>query len=161
MKRNHELIVKTGGKNDCEHVLSIIHTAFAKYEGKFTPGPGALRENVKSLEVLLKKKYTLVTAILEGKIVGCIFYTRKNQDIYFFRLAVLPEYQGMGIAKKLIAFVENAAVEHGCCRVILDVRLSLKKNIRLFTSLGYAITGTGTHEGFKEPTEYKMAKDVG
>lgn len=72
----------------------------------------------------------------------------------------MPEYQGKGIAKKLIGTVEDAAILEGCDRVTLDVRIVLKENIKFFRSLGYSITKTESHEGFTESTYYEMAKNI-
>jgi GNAT superfamily N-acetyltransferase len=51
-------------------------------------------------------------------------------------LAVIPEYRGRGVGRKLIAAVEEKARALGCCRVTLEV-LADNPARRLYESMGY------------------------
>lgn len=91
---------------------------------------------------------------------GALFYTPQGKALYFGRLAVLAAYQKQGIARQLIEHLERVAKAEGFERVTLAVRIVLQDNIQCFRALGYAVVGTGTHEGFNEPTYYKMEKEI-
>ncbi|NJN55733.1 MAG: GNAT family N-acetyltransferase, partial [Anaerolineae bacterium] len=107
---------------------------------------------------------TLWLAEGDGRIVACIFakpHPQNPPDLYFGRLGVLPAYQRQGLARHLIEVVEGQAARgQGFQRVVLAVRIALPQNVRYFQSLGYEITGTGTHKGYEEPTFFTMAKGV-
>jgi GNAT superfamily N-acetyltransferase len=53
------------------------------------------------------------------------------------RLAVLPEQQGKGLAKKMMAFAEAFAEENGFDGLRLDAYLGNPVALRLYESLGY------------------------
>ncbi len=57
-------------------------------------------------------EYPAIVAESDEKIVGFIFYTPfRNDDVLILALGVLPEYQGCGIGKALVAQVEKFAQE--------------------------------------------------
>ncbi len=132
-------------------------TAFAPYLEWLEPESGVFRETAVTLQKKLGKE-TLLLANDADKLVGCLFYRPLDTGLYFGRLAVLPAHQGRGIARQLITEVETIAYTQKCDFVTLSVRIVLQDNIRFFTSLGYEITDTGTHEGYSEPTYYKLKK---
>lgn len=53
-------------------------------------------------------------------------------------LAVLPEYRGQGVGRKLLSAVEAKARELGCCRVTLEVQENNLTARRLYEHTGFA-----------------------
>ena len=56
-----------------------------------------------------------------------------EDDLYFGRLAVVPEARGQGIARRLIEAVEDEARRRELAGVRLGVRIVLTENQQLFT----------------------------
>lgn len=54
-----------------------------------------------------------------------------------YSLAVLPEHQGKGIGKKLIEAAEQAAQEHDCISLRLEVRCDNSSGINFYKQSGY------------------------
>ncbi len=156
------ITIETGNPADCAQVLTIIQTAFAPYAERLHPPSGVTRETEQTLREKLATN-TLLLAKDDQMIVGCVFYTQHKEDpgeIYFGRLAVLPTYQKQGIARQLIARVEQDAQSNNYSKVVLYVRKVLTSNVQFFQACGYEIYAEGAHSGFTEPTYYKMAKVV-
>lgn len=65
----------------------------------------------------------------------------KKDYLYFRRLSVLPKMQGKGIAKKILAYLEVEAERLNLSTIRCKVRKSEPKNIALYESVGYVITG--------------------
>ncbi len=130
-----ELKIGTGTINDCEQILCVIHTSFAKYRGKLNPESGSFAETIASLKSELTE-YSLVVAEINEKIIGCVLFTKRKRDVYFYRLAVLSEFQSKGIARRLIATIEEVAILEGYDRVTLEVKIVLTENIQFFNSRG-------------------------
>jgi ribosomal protein S18 acetylase RimI-like enzyme len=151
------IVIREGSKEDCPAVLSLMLAAFAQYRDWLEPESGVFRETAVTLQTKLQNE-TLLLAYDQDQLVGCLFYKPKGCGLYFGRLSVLPAYQGRGIARQLILAVEHIAHSRSCDFVTLSVRIVLEENIRFFASLGYEIVDTGTHDGYVEPTYYKLKK---
>lgn len=64
----------------------------------------------------------------------------KPPDAITPRLSVIPEMLGQGLAKALIAEIEQFARTNGKTISECKVRMSVPRNIELYHSLGYIVT---------------------
>lgn len=65
----------------------------------------------------------------------------QGTQLIMHRLAVHPEIQGKGIARKLIAFAEELAISSGYSSIRLDTYAKNAKALKLYPSLGYTQRG--------------------
>lgn len=61
---------------------------------------------------------------------------------YVHRLAVLPEFQGLGYARKLMDFAEARARDEGAASIRLDTFSQNKRNQRFYEQRGYSRLGS-------------------
>jgi GNAT superfamily N-acetyltransferase len=61
-------------------------------------------------------------------------------------LAVIPEYRGRGVGRRLLAAVEEKARQFGCCKVTLEV-LEHNPARRLYEASGYGTLDYGNGAG--------------
>ena len=54
-------------------------------------------------------------------------------------MSVLPEKQGQGIAKRLLKSLEEYAEKDEVSTILCKVRMTVQKNIELYSSIGYEI----------------------
>ncbi|NAS31162.1 GNAT family N-acetyltransferase [Flavobacteriaceae bacterium R38] len=87
----------------------------------------------------------------EDNVIGCIvistfmdeiykpvkWLTPNENNIYIHRIAIHPEYQGMGYAQKLMDFAENYAKTNNYTSVRLDTFSQNKRNQRFYEVRGY------------------------
>lgn len=66
---------------------------------------------------------------------------RKGPNLIMHRLAVHPEVQGKGIARRLIAFAEEYARSGGYTSIRLDTYAKNNRALALYPSLGYERRG--------------------
>jgi ribosomal protein S18 acetylase RimI-like enzyme len=59
-------------------------------------------------------------------------------------MAVLPAFQGRGVAEGLLGAAEAELREHDCSRVTLDTTRPLERAIHFYTRRGYAHNGIVT-----------------
>lgn len=85
------------------------------------------------------------------KIIGCItvstlkdkeyqtvtWLTPDNNNYYIHRLAVDPQYQGQGYAKKLMDFAEKTAMQNNATSVRLDTFSQNQRNQKFYEARGY------------------------
>lgn len=130
-------MIRLATVEDAGIIHRIMLSAFEEY--RYTDVPSsALNETVSSIEQSLKNG--LEKALLyvrDGTPVGCVRFKTGESSIYFFRLSVIPEERKRGIAKSMLAWLENYAKEHGLTEIWCRVRLSVPKNIQLYQSIGF------------------------
>ncbi len=152
------VVVRPAIVGDAASVAATIAAAFEQYRGKLTPESGAFRETAKGIARELRKGAGAIVAERNGEVVGCVMTKLLEGDLYFGRLAVLPQARGLGVARRLIDAVEADARRRGLPGVRLGVRVVLTGNQRLFASLGYVETSRDAHPGFDYPTSINMRK---
>ncbi len=76
-----------------------------------------------------------------GEIVGAVSYARQDDVDTLITLNVLPQWQGRGVAKKLIAAVVEQARTNGTTRLITATSNDDLSALALYQRLGFTITG--------------------
>jgi ribosomal protein S18 acetylase RimI-like enzyme len=154
------LILRPGTPADAPMIAATIAAAFMQYRGKLVPESSAFRETPEAITTQLAAGSSVIVAERHGTMIGCVVAEVLEGDLYFGRLAVLPAARGLGLAKRLIAAVEDEARRRGLPGVRLGVRIALPDNQRLFTSLGYREISREAHPGFDHPTSINMRKTL-
>lgn len=121
-----------------EDALDVILRAFERYRCDEKPS-SALMETVQSVRVEMNDGMKLYGIQEKNEWIGVVKYVQNQDVMYFSRLAVLPHYQGNGIATALIRSLEKQALKNGLSRSRCKVRKREMKNISLYAKLGYAI----------------------
>ena len=145
---------------DASEIAHVIRTAFREL-ASIVPRIPATVQSTESVYEKLQSSQGFVAEI-SGVPVGCVLCEcRSNPDhLYLSRLAVLQAYRGRGIARRLIARVEDEARSHQVRTVRLDTRLCLTDNIALYQRLGYHIYGYARHPECAEPIIVNFEKDL-
>jgi predicted N-acetyltransferase YhbS len=155
-----DITLRLAMREDAADIVPVIRRAFAQYDGKLVPPSGALHETEATVAARIDTERCIV-AFDGASPIACIFYKRVGDQLYFSRLAVLPDRRGEGLAQRLVAEVEAAARTAGLAAVTLGVRIALPGNVAMFAALGYREIGREAHSGFSEPTSITMEKQLG
>jgi len=134
---NHINIIET--VTNSKQIIDVIHAAYKRYESDPMPS-SALLETSAMIEENIKDGIVILGAYVNQQLVGVVKVTNQKGFIYFSRLAVLPTYQGKGIASSLVAYIEKIASEKNINIVQCKVRKSETDNIGFYQKLGYSIT---------------------
>lgn len=110
-------------------------------------------DNYPNSEVFQKdlNRKELYILISEKSILGCIVISTKMDEVYkpvnwltetsnhyyIHRLAVKPDQQGKGIARKMMRFAENLAIKNNIISIRLDTFSKNLRNQKFYTNLGY------------------------
>ncbi len=128
--------------------LETVHRAFGANCERF----GFTKENYPScaafltLDDLIKAKQqgTHFYAIcIDGKVAGCVQLKRINGDTYSFtRFAVLPEYQHLGLGRRLVNHCREKATEYGAKKMTLLMIYENEKLRHFYESCGFVLVET-------------------
>lgn len=125
--------------NDLEEILQIQKTAFlseAQIYNDYTFD--ALTQSLESIQSDYSK-YIYLKAVYNDEIVGSVKSCITDDNIgWIGRLIVKREYQNKGIAKKLLAAIEQTIPD--VKEYLLFTGEKSLKNIYLYQSVGYSVT---------------------
>ena len=145
---------------DAAAIAGILRAAFAAYDGRLQPRPGALSETADSIAAKLAD-HRAILAEAAGAAVGSVVYRPDGDGLYLGRLGVLPAWRGQGVGAALVDAVAAAGRREGARRVTLNVRIALADNVDFFRRLGFREAGQGAHPGFDRPTYWVMLRELG
>lgn len=130
--------IKVAGPADASVIHDLMMKAFMEYKHAVPPS-SALEETVQSVSDALEKGEKALIAYEKNDPVGMVRFQLMANGLYFYRLSVLPEKQGEGIAKEILKSLEVYAGNAGVPTIRCKVRKSVPKNIQLYTSFGYSV----------------------
>lgn len=153
------MFIRKGGLADSRAILKVYRGAFGPLVPRLDPPPAVRAYDEGAMVRSLQKHESAVCDTGDG-LVGCVFYRPMRRGCYLFRLSVMPEWQGLGIATRLIQHVEEEAAASGRPLVALTVRLALEDNVRLYRGLGYREVSRYPYKGQPHPSFARMVKRV-
>ena len=128
---------------DAGAILDCLYSAFEPYRARYTPdgyrdttlAPETIRERLASMSVL-------VAVDRGGEIVGTIACAVASAGVGHLRgMAVLPTWQGAGVAALLLDAAERELRDKGCSLVTLDTTEPLERATRFYEKHGYRPSG--------------------
>ncbi|AHG47608.1 acetyltransferase [Rhizobium leguminosarum bv. trifolii CB782] len=140
-----------------DELLALILASFASMNGRIDPPSSALKLTAESLAE--KARAEIGHVALDGeRLIGCLFLRPEADCLYVGKLAVLPELQGKGLGKRLLAIAEQTAARLGLPVLRLETRIELTDNHAVFAAWGFSITAEKAHPGFSRTTFVEMRK---
>ncbi|MEW9669871.1 GNAT family N-acetyltransferase [Ammoniphilus sp. 3BR4] len=133
------LYIRLAEVGDASLIHEVMIKAFLEYKNEIPPS-SALYETIESItDALQKEDEQAAICYKDSKPVGLVRFKFKENGVYFYRLSVLPEKQGKGIAKAILNWLEGYAIKNSKPSIFCKVRLTIPRNIKLYNSLGYYI----------------------
>lgn len=142
---------------DWPGLLALIHAAFAGMEGRIDP-PSSLHRLTP--ETVAQQARDAEVWVIGTPPVACVFLTPQAEALYIGKLAVHPEQQGQGHARRLLDLAATRAKALGFAALELQTRVELVENHVVFQRLGFTQTGATAHPGFDRPTSLTFRKAV-
>ncbi|QDI90905.1 GNAT family N-acetyltransferase [Salicibibacter halophilus] len=124
--------------SDAKLIHHVMIRAFMEYKDEEPPS-SALEETVESISAAVNDGEQSFISYVDTEPVGMVRFRLKENGVYFYRLSVIPEKQGQGIATKILKSLEDYAKQNRKTTVLCKVRMDASKNIKLYNSLGYSI----------------------
>lgn len=131
-------MISAAAASDAPVIHRLMMEAFMEYKNE-SPPSSALAETVQSVSRSMADGEQALIAYEENQPVGMVRFQLKGEELYFYRLSVLPERQGKGTAKKILKSLEHYAAENNIRAVSCKVRRSAARNVQLYTSIGYQV----------------------
>lgn len=142
---------------DASAVLALIRNAFAGMQGRINPPSSIDRLTV---DDIARQATEAEIWVIGSPPLACLFLTPEPGALYLHKLAVAPEAQRRGHARKLLAVAESRARALGLPALRLMTRVELVENHATFRALGFTETGATSHPGHARPTSLGFSKSL-
>ena len=140
-----------------DELLDLILRAFAYMDGVIDPPSSAHRLTPHLLREKAREEIG-IAAFENGQLSACAFFRPEPASLYIGKLAVLPEAQGKGIGRRLLAEAESTAAALGLKELRLETRIELVGNHRRFATWGFRKTAENSHADYQRITSIEMRK---
>lgn len=77
-------------------------------------------------------------------------YIKADKSLYVRKVATHPKYEGMGIGKRNLLFMEEFGRQRGCMKICLDVYIKSKTAVAFYLHNGFVQMGTKRSFRYKE-----------
>ncbi len=139
-KNKRKLEISLVTEEDAPLVHKLMLEAFEDYRYIEVPS-SALNEPIDKLITALKNgTEQAILYRLDDIPLASARLQLKEKSLYFSRLSVTPSARGRGIAKEMLAWMEEYALLNGKQKVECKVRANVPKNIQLYKNVGFVIT---------------------
>lgn len=142
----HDFLVRAATTEDAAAILDCIRAAFEPYRSQYTPP--AYLDTVLTPDTLLERLVSmtvLVAVDARGMVVGTIGGAEVSSSEGHLRgMAVPPQWQGRGIAQRLLETIEKHLRTKGCTRISLDTTEPLRRAMHFYERNGFRRTGKVT-----------------
>ncbi|WP_104205248.1 GNAT family N-acetyltransferase [Billgrantia saliphila] len=139
-----EAHIRTALETDLAAIRSCAYKAYAKYVMRIGREPAPMHADFASQI----ESGRIDVAICESRIAGYVVFYPEGDYIHLENVAVLPEYSGRGIGKRLIEHVERTSSEAGYEAVELYTNEAMTENLAMYLKMGYVEVGRRREAGF-------------
>ena len=127
---NREILVRPMQKEDVPAISKLEEEAFSM--------PWKPED---FLDMVDREGSLYVTALCDGKVIGCCGVTNACGDGDINNVVVAEDWRGRGVGKKMLETLMEWGKEIGIENYTLEVRVSNTPAIRLYESLGFESAG--------------------
>jgi N-acetylglutamate synthase len=131
MNKNLDLEIRDFKMDDYYSVIKLWETAGLPFKPEG-------RDSKEKIEAELRKGIAIfLIAEIDNKIAGSVIGTHDGRKGWINRVAVKPEYQKNGVAKKLVTEVERKLNELGIDIIACLIENWNDRSMKVFQKLGY------------------------
>lgn len=139
MGESNRFSIRAATLIDADGVLNCLHSAFREFRRSYTTA--AFLDTVLTPETLCKRleaMHVFVAVDEADQVVGTIAcqVVGKNEG-HIRGMAVIPGWQGTGVARQLLRTAESHLQQSECTRVSLDTTTPLQRAIRFYERNGF------------------------
>jgi len=136
--------IRLAQPDEAAEIAALVDAAYAMYVSRLGRKPGPMLDDY-AARIAAGEAWILEC---DG-IVGLLVLVETNPGLMIHNVALLPQAQGQGFGKRLMAFAEEEAVRRGHSAIDLYTHVKMVENQARYLHLGYKETGRRVEEGFE------------
>lgn len=132
------MYVRQATIEDAAVIYDVMIQAFREYEVE-NPPSSALQETVATITFAMTEGEKALVVYEADIPIAAVRYTLLAEELYFYRLSVIPDCRGRGIAKYILQQLEQVAASYKKQRLYCKVRMNVMKNVALYQACGFQL----------------------
>lgn len=136
--------IRRAATADEARLAALQKRAYVKYVPRIGAPPEPMTEDAGAL---LRNYDVWVVDGAEDGLAGALVLRNGGDHLLIWSVAVDPTQQGAGLGRRLLEYAEAHARKAGLAEIRLHTNADFTENRMLYAHLGYAETGTETHDG--------------
>lgn len=153
------ITIRKATADDADDVATVFDVAFAPLRAIYRP-----TSEIAARQAERAKEGARLVAEVEGQVVATVQYDSHKDHVHVIGLAVHPDFQRMGIARRMIDWIVEQAPTLGHTLVVLNT-IKETGNVPVFEKLGFrvfyeAVATSFVSEEYPELHEVKMERNV-
>ncbi|HVK02360.1 MAG TPA: GNAT family N-acetyltransferase [Armatimonadaceae bacterium] len=138
------LQIRPARYDDAAAIHAVTQAAYGEYAETATPSMATSETERYVADSLGEGAFRAAVGEEGGRVVAAVRYKVTGEGLFFFRLAVHPEWRRRGVARAMVEWLAAEAVRHHTNRLRCQVRMLVGRNVDLYRSLGFEVTDTHT-----------------
>jgi len=144
------VVIRVATPGDADAIAAITRTAFQQFEQRVYPPFQAHSQTPAHVRYEIEtEKFVYGLAVVNDHIAGHVRYRLRPGYMHVSRLAVLPEFRGHGVGRRLMAWVEDEARRLRVQVLRGEVRTVLKDVLQYYLDIGYRVVGYASLRGVR------------
>jgi ribosomal protein S18 acetylase RimI-like enzyme len=146
-----EMTIRPARPQDRPAIERCVEAAYGQYIERMGKRPAPM---LADYAALIASGVVWVLATTES-IVGVLVMLPKGDCLFIENIAVLPEYQGRGCGRHLIAFAERTAIAAGRSCLSLYTNELMTENLAYYPALGFREVERRLEDGYRRVYMHK------
>lgn len=130
---------------DVAAIEHVVQTAYAKYVDRIGKPPGPMLDDYARL---VAEDSVRVLEDSRG-LAGILVVLPRAGYLLLDNIAVVPERQGEGIGRRLLAAAESEALQRGFNELRLSTNAAMQENLVMYAKLGWEDYGRAKQAGYQ------------
>jgi ribosomal protein S18 acetylase RimI-like enzyme len=140
-----EMTIRLATREDMAQIARLVNTAYAKYLDRMEKVPAPMLADYAAL-IASDGVYVLVSG---AEVTGLLVLKAQDLALFIEDVAVDPAVQGRGLGRRLMAFAEQYAREHGLRELRLYTNEVMVENLVFYQRLGFEEIERRMDEGYR------------
>ncbi len=150
-----EVTIRSALESDLEDIRLCARRAYSKYIERMGKEPSPMHADFATRIAT----GCVDIAMCDGNFSGYVVFFYEGDHTLLESVAILPEYSGCGVGKRLIEHVERSTSQAGYQAVELYTNEAMTENLAMYPRLGYVEISRRSEAGFKRVFFRKQVQD--
>lgn len=139
-----DCIIRKAEQEDRAALVDCVQAAYSKYIERIGTKPAPMLADYRAL-IAQNVVYVLTDA---QELQGVLVMMPRNREMFVENIAIDPRFQGRGLGRRLIAFVEQQAREAQLEEISLYTNEMMTENLQFYQRLGFEEEGRYAQGGY-------------